>query len=184
MDLVGHLPPSKGNRYLLTIIDRFTRWPEAIPLSDISGETVANAVVTHWISTFGIPSTVTTDRSTQFTSHLFSTLMIKFGIHLSHTTAYHPIANGMIERCHCQLKASLKAYLASSTWTDILPLILLSFHATVKEDLHCTPAQLVYSTTLRLPGQFFTPSSLADLDPTLYAHRLQAAMQQVCPISP
>ncbi len=58
IDLVGPLPPSNGCTYLLTCVDRFTKWPEAIPIPDS-----AKAFIQTWISRFGVPSTVTTDRA-------------------------------------------------------------------------------------------------------------------------
>ena len=64
VDIVGPLPPSQNYRYLLTVVDRFTRWPEAFPLVDAQTTTCAKALALHWIARFG----VTSDRGSQFTS--------------------------------------------------------------------------------------------------------------------
>ena len=76
IDIVGPLPPSKGYTYLLTCIDRFTRWPDTIPISNASAESVAQAFMTAWISQFRIPSTVTIDHGKQ---SLWSSLMQLLG---------------------------------------------------------------------------------------------------------
>ena len=68
VNLVGPFPPDRGLRYLLTIIDRTTKWPEAIPITEATSEVVLQAFLDHWISRFGIPVTVMSDRGTQFTS--------------------------------------------------------------------------------------------------------------------
>ena len=93
---MGLLPSSGSFSYLLTCIHHFTQWCEAIPLSDITADTVAKALITVWISRFGIHSTITTDRGAQFKSHLWRNFIKQLGSHRLRTTAYHPMCNGII----------------------------------------------------------------------------------------
>ena len=107
IDFAGPWLVSLGFTYLLTCIDCFTWWPEAIPLNDISAESIAQALISGWILRYGVPTTITTDCGSQFESHLFQELSRILGIKCMRTTSYHPASNGMIERFHRQLKAAL-----------------------------------------------------------------------------
>jgi cleavage and polyadenylation specificity factor subunit 1 len=124
IDLVGPLPVSSGYTYCLTAVDRFTRWPEVILITDITADTVARALLTGWISRFGCPQTITTDQGWQFESQLFKSLANMCGIQLSRTTAHHTAANGLVERFHRTLKAAIVCH-ADQQWTEALPLVLL-----------------------------------------------------------
>ncbi|KAK7605127.1 hypothetical protein V9T40_006985 [Parthenolecanium corni] len=124
VDIVGPLPMSHGKKYLMTMIDRATRWPEAIPMDDISAESVTKILYHTWIARFGVPENITTDQGRQFESKLFANLAKYIGAKKNTTTAYHPQSNGKVERWHRALKASIMAADVTN-WVDALPTILL-----------------------------------------------------------
>ncbi len=155
LDLVGPLPASaKGFTHVLTIIDRSTRYLEAVPLKTTSAETCLEAFTSNWLARFGVPATMTTDRGVQFASHTWKTFCVKLGIDHVQTTAYHPQANGIVERSHRQLKDALRARLAGASWPDHLPWVLLGLRAAPKETSNVSSAELVNGAPLVLPGQF------------------------------
>ncbi|GBM54870.1 Transposon Tf2-9 polyprotein, partial [Araneus ventricosus] len=106
----GPLPPSGGQIYLLTIIDRFSRWPEAIPIPDMRAKTVCRAIFDTWISHFGCPSVITSDQGSQLRSSMFVEFTRMLGTQKIRTTPYHPISNRIVERFHRHLKSEIKAH--------------------------------------------------------------------------
>ncbi|GFV68591.1 transposon Tf2-8 polyprotein [Trichonephila clavipes] len=174
LDLIGPLPPSNGYTYCLTMIDRFSKWPEAQPLKDITAETVTEAFFSSWVSRFGTPAILTTNRGRQFESSLFKALSKLLGVQKCRTTGYQPQANGMIEELHHPLKSAIKCH-ATERWTEVLPIILLGLRASLKEDILCTPAELVFGTTIRLSGEMFD-SSKPDDDVVNFVSKLKSHM--------
>ena len=148
------LSPSNGYSHLFTIVDRFTRWPVAIPIRDMSSESILDAFAHGWIAQYGIPAAVTSDRGAQFSGALWDQLLKHWGIKLLLTTAYHPEANGLVERLHRRLKESLLALCDRDAhlWYWRLPSALLSIRTTLKPDLGSSPADLVYGEGLAVPG--------------------------------
>ena len=170
IDIVGPLPYTNGFRYLLTCVDRFTRWPEAIPIVDIQTETVADAFFSGCIARYGTPATITT-------SKLWDNLCNQFGIIRNRTTSYHPQSNGMVERFHRQLKAAIMAHESPNPWT-------ITLRSTFKGRLGRSAAEMIYGTTLRLPGEFtkqYTVDANTDLEN--YSDKLHVAMSRLrlCP---
>ena len=145
VDIVGPLLPSNGFRYLLTIIDRFSRWPEAIPMVEMTAETVAHAFYDNWVSRYGAPVLITTDQGTQFESAFFAELLKILGLERIHTTPYHPESNGLVEKWHRHLKAALMCVCINNTdWYFKLPTVLLGLRTTVRLDTGVSPAEVLF----------------------------------------
>lgn len=150
MDIVGPLPSSEGYSYLLTMIDRFSRWTEAIPMRNMTAEVVCRAFYDNWISRFGVPDIITTDQGVQFEGRIMQGLVRLLGCRRIRTTAYHPASNGMIERWHRSLKAALMCH-SNKSWTQSLSTVLLGLRTNI---MKCgfSPAEYLYGTTLHSLG--------------------------------
>lgn len=180
IDVVGPLSPSEGYSYLLTCVDRYSRWPEAFPISDITSETICRTFFDGWVSRFGSPENIVSDRGRQFTSKLFQDLAKFIGSQSRQTTSYHAQANGMVERFHRTLKAALMCH-EDQQWTKTLPKVLLGIRTSLKEDLKATAAEMIYGESLHLPGDFFHESELR-LDPTDFISQLKRSLSELRPI--
>ena len=109
VDLIGLIMPAsdKGHRYVLTLVDYATRYPEAMPLKNIDTETVAEALLDLY-SRVGIPEEVLSNLGTQFVSECMQKASRLLSIRRLTMTLYHPICNGLTEKFNGRLKKMLR----------------------------------------------------------------------------
>ncbi|GBM73447.1 Transposon Ty3-G Gag-Pol polyprotein [Araneus ventricosus] len=184
LDILGPFPriTTKGNRYVLVLMDYFTKWPEAIPIPDQEASTVAEELVRSWISCYGVPMILHSDQGTNFNSALFTKLCELLGILKTRTTALHPESDGMVERFNRTILNHLSLFVSrnQTDWDTHLPLFLLAYRSAEHEVTGLTPAEMLFGRTLRLPCDILfgrpseTPSS-----PNEYMKNLEARLESV-----
>lgn len=168
IDLVGPLPPqsmpghpfANPMRFVLTCVDRASRWVEACPLAEITAEAVARAFVETWVSRFGVPLYIVSDRGAQFEADLFRCLAAAIGFHRLRTAAYRPQANGMVERRHRVLKTSIMA--RRQDWLSALPVVLLGIRM-LPTETGTSPFSAVTGTELLCPRVTVESTSSANI---------------------
>nr|CAH8829254.1 unnamed protein product [Trichobilharzia regenti] len=161
VDIIGPVPTSRrGNRYILVMVDYFTKWCEAVPLQQQDALTIGRAFIDNWVSRFGAPLYLHSDQGAAFESLLISHICNAFGIRKTHTTPYHPQGNGLVERTNRTIKHLLRAFLHNApenTWDDVLPQCLLAYRSSVHSSTGFSPALLLFGHELRLPVEIRTP---------------------------
>ena len=179
LDLVGPLPITEdGYLHMLTIIDRYSRFVQVIPIRSKTAEETWSAFQRGWIQIFGLPKAITMDRGSNFKSKYFGDTARKLGIHVIHTTARHPQSNGLLENYHHKLKNSLRA-LADPDWATRIPMIVLIWNNVIREDGLYSPSQIVFGTNLMLPGQFFDDEAMNTSMRAPNAELIRAFMKEI-----
>jgi transposase InsO family protein len=141
-------------------------------LSSITANECASAFLHTWVARFGVPSLLTSDQGTQFTSAVWAHLCQLLGIQHIMSSSFHPCSNGILERWHRTFKNALRAKIGtSSDWFLQLPVIMLGPRAMLREDSGTSAAEAVFGCQLMLPGQ------MLDLPPA--DESLTSALKQV-----
>eukprot|EP00745_Piridium_sociabile_P039410 TRINITY_DN7365_c0_g1_i12.p1 TRINITY_DN7365_c0_g1~~TRINITY_DN7365_c0_g1_i12.p1 ORF type:complete len:1702 (-),score=291.88 TRINITY_DN7365_c0_g1_i12:2644-7599(-) len=154
IDLVGPISPVSegGHRYILTLIDVATRYPEAAPLRNISSVDVAEALLVIF-SRLGFPKEILSDQGTQFNSELMKQFHTLCGCHGIKTSPYHPQGNGTVERFHGTLKAMLRKVIQGKPklWHRYLPALLFACRELPSESTGFSPFMLLFGREVRGP---------------------------------
>ena len=109
-----------GNRYVLIMIDQFTKWVEMAAIPEQSALTIAEKFVVHIVVTFGCPLEVHTDQGQHFNRNLFNSLCTILEVAKTRTTPYHPSSNGQIERFNTVLLQMIRCYIENFLVNKVL----------------------------------------------------------------
>lgn len=152
IDVVGPFPRSRqGHIFMLTIMDNFTKFVEAVPMSNQEASSVAKALVETVIVRYGAPLQILTDQGSNFESQLFRELCKLLGIDKVRTSCYHPSGNGLIERFHRTLNTMLGKVVSSHQhdWENFLPYVLAAYRASRHEATGFSPNRLLFGRETR-----------------------------------
>src|SRR6201990_2098910 len=179
----------KNYKYLLTLIDRFSRYLFAFPLKNIETSTIVETITREFLPISGVVGTYVSDRGGQFTSDLFKSVCEELGSRHNFTSAYTPQSNGLIENSHRTLLRSLRAMLSDELedvqnyWLDLLPLVLLCLRTAPLNSEGITPAILMMGQNHSLPGALIEQvESSFPLSIKTYAEKLKLFLG--LPLSP
>ena len=154
IDLVGEIkPPSaSGHRYVLTLVDMATRFPEAIPLKTIDTVSVAEALVSIF-ARMGCPQEILSDNGPQFVSDLMKEVYRLLSIKPLNTTPYHAQANGRVERFNGVLKTMIRRVASDRPrdWDRYIAPLLFSYRELPNESTGFSPFELMFGRSPRGP---------------------------------
>lgn len=154
LDILGPLPlTKKGNKYILVMVDCFSKWTEAVALPDQEASTVAKAFVDTIICHFGTPLQIHTDQGRNFESNLFKEMCNLFQIDKTRTTSYHPQSNGNVERFNRTLGDMLSTFCHKNQdqWDEFLPQVLMAYRASINSSTGQTPNAMMLGREVILP---------------------------------
>ena len=171
MDLVGPLPrTASGYKYLLTLMDLHTKYPEAIPLKRVTNEAVLEAFM-EIVSRHGIPENILTDQGSVFMSRLTKSVCELLGIDRIRTSPYHPQSDGALEKWHACLKGMLKkSGVELKNWDLSLKYLLFAYRDTPHAVTGFTPFELLFGREVKGPLSLVHASWLAEEAVGVEAH--------------
>nr|GEY07917.1 reverse transcriptase domain-containing protein [Tanacetum cinerariifolium] len=152
IDFVGPFPSSRGNKYILVVVDYFSKWVEAKALPTNDARVVVK-ILKSLFARFGTPLAIISDRGTYFCNEQIVKVMLKYGVTHRLSTAYHPQTSGRVEVLNRGLKRILERTIGENraSWSEKSEDALWAFRTAYKTPIECTPYKLVYGKSCHLP---------------------------------
>jgi len=155
MDYCGPMPVINGKKYILGIIDRFSRYVSLTAVNNQDEMTTIQTIQRQWIFRFGAPACIHVDHGKVFESQAFMEFAKSRLIKINFSSPYHHSSNGIIERQFRTVRDSLNATLkerGSKNWVELLPEIEFSMNASRQSTIGYSPAEVILGKRLTLDG--------------------------------
>ena len=154
IDHVGPLPPdAKGNTYLLTACDQFTRYTWAMPCKGQDAVTTMDLLLRNIIYPFGLPDWIYSDKAQAFASQVMYDICTKLGVKKAQTTGYQPQSNSPVERFHSYLNQALTICVGQhkENWHMAVDAVLFAHRITPNRTTGHSPFFLMFGRQPKLP---------------------------------
>ena len=155
IDITGKHPrSSKGNEYILTVVDSFSKFAEAYPIRAHTAPIVARTLATQFFPRYGTPMRLLSDQAPEFESELFQELCRIMEIDKIRTSPYKPSTNSLVERFHRTLNSMIAKAITSDSqrdWDQKLPFVMAAYRAARHESTGYSPNFLIFGREARAP---------------------------------
>ena len=181
LDFVGPVTKSHDNKkYILTMIDHFTKYAQAFATEKCDTNTVINCLE-QYFCIFGVPESIQTDNGTAFKSHNFNSFCDTFGIRAVHSTAYHAQSQGQVEKFNGTLTKMLSNYTGEkqTDWTDYINLCVFAYNTAVKKSIKISPHEAMFGTKARSTFSALTNKQDDGKSPTEYTTKVRQRLQDI-----
>jgi transposase InsO family protein len=153
-------PSSNGHKYIIVIVDYFTKWVEAMPTFNNTVDTATRFFFNHIISHFGVPLQLVSDHGKHFENEIFVELSSRLGFSHEFASPYYPQSNGQVEAVNKVLKTILQRTVNKhkTNWHHMLFSVLWDYRMAMKTTTGFTPFHLFHGVEATLPIECEIPT--------------------------
>jgi transposase InsO family protein len=155
LDILGPFIQSRrGNKYVLMVVDQFSKWVACIPLPDQTAATMAQAFYEQFITIFGCPIYIHTDQGRNFDGNYFRALCELLQVVKTRTTPYRPSSNGQVERYNRIVLQFIRCFLQGKQqeWDEHLASVGMAIRSTENRSTGYTPNLLMFGEEINMPA--------------------------------
>ena len=147
---------SRNYRYLLTILDHFSKYLVVVPCETMTAREAVEGFVEHYVLKFGVPQTLHSDQGTHFVNKIFTEMCSLLDCSKTGTLAYNPEGNAYLERSHGSFKPILNA-LGKENWVKNLPMVVFTYNISRNSSTGFSPFELFFGRMVDIPIQTIFP---------------------------